>query len=311
MHPVVFELLGISIRFYGLALSTAFVLGTWLTSRLAERRGIPPDAVGRAAVWGVVAGLVAARLLFILVNWQTYFWACYDYTTFNYLFDPLVPLAGPRCDLALAIWRGGLVWYGGVLGAGAALLVYVRRHGLPLLDTLDVFTPGVALGHGIGRLGCFMAGCCWGKPSHLPWAVRFPEGSFAWRQQVRSGVLDPLADASLPVHPTQLYEAFGEFTLFAWLLWAVWRGRRPSGVVFFRYLALYGLLRFVVEIFRADRERGALFHWGPGWLVRALGLPEGSWVLLSTSQALGLVAVALSVWGGWWLGNVRQANEKR
>jgi phosphatidylglycerol:prolipoprotein diacylglycerol transferase len=158
------------------------------------------------------------------------------------------------------------VFYGGLIAAVLVSFWYLRRHRMPLWPTCDVFAPGVALGHAIGRLGCFFAGCCYGRPTTLPWGIVFSDPFAA------SYVGTPLG---VPLHPTQLYEAGAELVILALLLLSERRGRPFAGRTFWIYTLLYGISRFIIEFFRGD-ERGSL-----------LGL--------STSQFISVMLVALSV----------------
>ncbi|MBM4318707.1 MAG: prolipoprotein diacylglyceryl transferase, partial [Deltaproteobacteria bacterium] len=239
-----------------------------------------------------------------------YLLACLDPERFADVHGParLAPLTrNPDCWAALRVWEGGLVWYGGLLGALAAIWLFcwgkgalepAARPGRPSLAVLaDLFVPAAALGHAFGRLGCFAAGCCWGRPATLPWSVSFPAGSMAWNQQLEQGLIPGWADASLPVHPTQLYEAGGELLIFFFLLVGLRTGqhlRRP-GQLAMTWAVLYPLLRSLVELFRADEERGALLRWGSATVAGWLGLPPGTWLLLSWGQAVSLVVASVAL----------------
>jgi len=262
---------------YGLLIATAFLVGIWLAQREARRRGQDAERTADLAFWILVAALVGSRVYFILVNWGDYFGAG------RFLVD--TPFG--RIPRLLAVWEGGLVFYGGFIGAVLAALWYMRRHGMPFLAHADSMIPSVAFGHFLGRLGCFAAGCCWGSVAHdhLPWAARFPPGSLAY--QTFSGREDPsrflaLGGATtLPLHPTQLYEAFGELGLFLVLVLLVRPRKRFHGQVLASWLLLYAVLRTFVEVFRGDVERGVFAGLGAGqwtsFLIFAAGLLV--WVL--------------------------------
>jgi phosphatidylglycerol:prolipoprotein diacylglycerol transferase len=151
----------------------------------------------------------------------------------------------------MATIQAGGVFYGGLLAALAVAWWQMKKFKLPPLQTSDVFAPGIALGHGIGRIGCFSAGCCWGVECHRAWAVTF-----------RNPVANELVGVPLgrPLHPTQLYEAFAEFLIFAILYWRV-RKPHANGEIIGMYLLLYSTARFIVEFFRVH-EQGNLFN-GP------------------------------------------------
>jgi phosphatidylglycerol:prolipoprotein diacylglycerol transferase len=151
--------------------------------------------------------------------------------------------------VSLSTLRAGGVFYGGLIAALAVSWWYMRYSRLPLWKTADVFAPAIALGHGIGRLGCFSAGCCWGVRSNLPWAVTFTN------PVAKDLVGVPL---NTPLHPTQLYESFAEFLIFGVLYWRIHKQHRPGAIISL-YLILYSTARFIVEFFRYH-EQGNL--WG-------------------------------------------------
>jgi phosphatidylglycerol:prolipoprotein diacylglycerol transferase len=144
------------------------------------------------------------------------------------------------------VWEGGLVFYGGLLLAVPVSIYYIRKQGVSVLKVADVFAPYIALGHGIGRLGCFSAGCCFGNPTNLPCAVTFTDPN-------------TLAPVGIPLHPTQLYEAFGNFCIFLILI-SVRKKQSYSGQIFFLYGVLYSFLRFVNEMFRGRDTKNLVFN---------------------------------------------------
>ncbi|NTU59836.1 MAG: prolipoprotein diacylglyceryl transferase [Deltaproteobacteria bacterium] len=248
MHPIFFEWGRIHLYTFGVFVALGFAAGMWIGGREAKRFGVDPEAFHDLCFTILVSAIVSARLFFVVVEWQ------------HFVGNPL---------RIFAVWEGGLVFYGGFIGAAVAALWVVRRRGLSAWDTADAVAPGLVLGQALGRIGCFFAGCCYGASCDLPWAVTFQDPR-------RAGDV-PLG---VPVHPTQLYEAAGDFALFALLYFVVGRKRRFSGQLFGLYLTLYPVLRFVVESFRAD-PRGAL---GPLSTSQALGIPiflSGLWILAS------------------------------
>src|SRR5713226_3612269 len=167
----------------------------------------------------LLAAMVGSRVLFIIVNWD------------DYAHDP---------GSIFAFWKGGLVFYGGFIGAVLVSIWYMRRHRMSFFPYADAIIPSVAIGHAIGRLGCFAAGCCWGAACdpHLPWAARFPPESLAYQSQLANHVIQFGAARTLPIHPTQLYEALGELGIFVAL--TLWRARkRFHGEMLALYLVLY------------------------------------------------------------------------
>ncbi|HSD27819.1 MAG TPA: prolipoprotein diacylglyceryl transferase [Vicinamibacteria bacterium] len=215
----------ITLHTYGVLLAIAFLAGLWVAARQARRAGLDANHVTDMAVWVLIAGLVGAKLVLFALDWRPY------------LQRPL--------DL---LWSGG-VFYGGLVAGILVAWWYARRHQLPGWATADVLAPGVILGQAIGRLGCFSAGCCWGKPTQLPWAVTFTDINAA--RQVGTPM-------DTPLHPSQLYESFAAFLIFFFLLWLAPR-KRFHGQVVVVYVALYSVVRFGLEYLRGDPDRGSWF----------------------------------------------------
>jgi phosphatidylglycerol:prolipoprotein diacylglycerol transferase len=259
---------------YGLFIATGFMVGIWLAQREGRRRGQDPERIADLAFWILVSALVGSRVYFILVNWQDYFQA----GTF------LTQTPFGRIPRVLVVWEGGLVFYGGFIAAILTAWWYMRRHGMAFLAHADTLIPGVAIGHFFGRMGCFGAGCCWGQVAHahLPWTVAFPPESLAF--QTFQGRPDPgaflAADRlhTLPLHPTQLYEAFGELGLFLLLVLWVRPRKRFHGQPLATWLMAYAVLRAVVESFRGDVERGVV-----------AGLGVGTWTSVAIFAAGALI----------------------
>ncbi len=257
---------------YGLALAAGFVVAIALAQREARRVGQDPERIGDLAFWVLVAALVGSRVYFIAVNWRDYFGAG----------TWLVATRFGRIPRVVAFWEGGLVFYGGFIGAAATAFIYLRRHGMRFLPYADTAIPSVAIGHFFGRLGCFAAGCCWGEVSqaHLPWLTRFPPGSLAYQSfAARPAVarfLEPNRLTTLPLHPTQVYEAVGELAIFTLLVALLRPRKRFEGQILATWLVLYAVLRTVVELFRGDVERGVYAGVGVGqWtsiFIFALGV---------------------------------------
>lgn len=234
MHPILFEIpqfdigfgpIGpIPIRLYGLMIGIGFLLAVWTASRRARREGVDPDRILDMGVYLLLAAIVGSRVFYVLTNLN------------EFSRNPLD---------AFAIWKGGLVFYGGLLAAIPVGIWYVRRHALPVWKTADIVAPSIALGHAFGRLGCFFAGCCFGEPCSGSFCITFN---------------DPhtLAPQGVPLYPTQLMESGGELINFVVLL-IVYRYRTFDGQVFWLYPLLYAVLRFGVEFFRGDTARGLYF----------------------------------------------------
>lgn len=236
MSPVLFEWGSLKFHAYPTMLAIAFLTTTFLAVRDLNRLDPPVRATTHGGLAAFLGGLIGAKAFWILQ---------YD--------DP------SKIWQAVLFWTSGFVFYGGFIGAIGAVLVYVLYNRLPVLRTADVCAPYLALGEAITRVGCFLTGCCWGRPTALPWAVQFPKASWAhWYMRNMSHELtqaDPLTPA---LHPTQLYMCLGLLlVVFPLLLYA---SRKPHfrGAVALMYLFSYGILRFTVEVFRGDSGHPAL-----------------------------------------------------
>ena len=211
MYPVLFRIGDFEITSFGVLVAVGALVGIWIFGRELKRSGLPNDGVDAAFI-GVIGGLIGAKLLWTLEFSRE----------------------APVTDLLFS--RGGLSWFGGLTGGVGAGLCMLRRRRVPVVPALAAATPALAVGHAIGRVGCFMVGDDYGRPSNLPWAVAFPEG---------------LPPTSVPVHPTQLYEALA----LAGVAWALIRWRRArvaDALVLGRYLVLAGSIRFAIEFIRVN-----------------------------------------------------------
>lgn len=245
MHPILLELGPVTVYTYGLLLAAAYLLGLKLAMIRAQARGLDAARVLDLGIYIIISALIGAKLLLLITDYRAF-------------------VSDPRELLTLA--RSGGVFYGGLILAVVVALWYVRKVGLPLWTTCDVFAPGIALGHVIGRFGCLFAGCCYGKPTTLPWGITFTSPEAA------KNVGTPLG---APLHPTQLYEAGAEFLILTLLL-ATERRRGPfAGRTFWLYVLLYAISRFIIEFFRGD-ERGNVG-------------------ILSTSQFISIVLAPLAI----------------
>jgi phosphatidylglycerol:prolipoprotein diacylglycerol transferase len=252
MYPRLFELPWSIPRFgpitvytYGVLLAAAYLLGLQLAMVRARKRSLDATRVMDLGIYIIISALVGAKLLLLVTDFQTF-------------------RSNPAELLSLA--RSGGVFYGGLILAVVVALIYIRRIGLPLWTTCDVFAPGIALGHVIGRFGCFFAGCCWGKPTTLPWGITFTDPFAA------ANVGTPLNQS---LHPTQLYEAGAEFLILALLLGTENKGKPFAGRTFWLYMLLYAVSRFIIEFFRDD--------------------PRGMVGVLSTSQFISVILAPLAV----------------
>ena len=212
MHPVLIQLGPLAIHTYGVMVALGFILGIALAAHRAKQAGIDPQRINDLGIWLIVAGMLGGKLFYILFYWRDFSESLHS--------------------RGIAALREGFVFFGGFIGASLTAVWYARRKQLPLWKLADALAPSVALGHAFGRIGCFFEGCCYGKACTLPWAVQFP---------------------GLPttVHPTQLYEAAGNFAIAAGLS-LFYHRKKFDGQVWWLYVLLYGALRFTNEFFRGD-----------------------------------------------------------
>jgi phosphatidylglycerol:prolipoprotein diacylglycerol transferase len=233
MHQILFAVPWTSIRIFSFgAMMVVAVLCSYELARWrAKREGLDPEQVGDMAFFVILAGLVGARAFYV---WEV--WGKKGMTTIGDMF---------------AIWNGGIVLYGSLLGAAVGFAIYRLLRPMPILRTLDVCAPSLALGAAFGRIGCFLNGCCYGDRCSLPWAVSFPQKSIPWWDHVEHHWISEGAARSLPVHPTQLYSAFDAFLLVA-LLTAFFPLKKRDGEVMALLLITYPLSRFLIERLRDD-----------------------------------------------------------
>jgi phosphatidylglycerol:prolipoprotein diacylglycerol transferase len=222
---------GIPIYTYGVLVAIGVLLGLWYARHYAAHAGIDPERVWNLGIYMVLAGLVGAKAWYILSN------ATYYLRHTNEIF-------------AFATLQSGGTFYGGVFAALLVAIVYAHFNRMPALGLVDSYAAGLPLGHAIGRLGCFTAGCCYGKPTWLPWAVTFTNPRAA------ELVGTPL---NVPLHPTQLYESGAEFLNFLFLIWLA-RRQRFRGEIFATFIMLYGFERGMIEFVRGDPGRTLLLR---------------------------------------------------
>jgi phosphatidylglycerol:prolipoprotein diacylglycerol transferase len=254
MYPRLFELGPITVYTYGVLLAAAYLAGLKFAMVRAKDRGLDANRVLDLGIYIIIAALVGAKLLLFVTDFRTF-------------------TANPRELLTLA--RAGGVFYGGLILAVAVALWYIRRLGLPLWTTCDVFAPGIALGHVVGRLGCLFAGCCYGKPTTLPWGITFRDPFAA------ANVGTPL---DVPLHPTQLYEAGAELIILILLLVTERKGRPFAGRTFWLYMLLYSISRFIIEFFRGD-ERGMVGMLSTSQFISVLLAPLAIVMLVYLSRS--------------------------
>jgi len=244
MYPEIFRIGSFPINTYGVFLALAFLCAILITVKLAARDGLPREKIYDLCLWMLLCSLIGSKILML-------------FTEPEYRDHPLQLLS-------LDFLRSGGVFYGGLIGAILSGYLLMRRYKLPWWKTADACAPGIALGNFFGRQGCFAAGCCWGKPTTLPWGVKFTELG----HEITGVPLD------VRLHPTQLYESFAMLLVFFFLLW-LHKHRRFNGQVILLYALLYSVIRFAIEFLRDD-PRGDLFG-----LTTLTGL--------STSQLISLI----------------------
>ena len=252
MYPRILELGPITLHSYGLLLAAAYLVAISVAASVAGKEGVPKQRTWDLGLVIIISAILGAKVLLLLTDLRGF-------------------LDLPSRLMSLEFWQAGGVFYGGLLGAVIGTVWYVRKYSdLQFWKMADAAAPAIALGQSIGRLGCFAAGCDYGKPSDLPWAVQFTS------EYAHKYVGVPV---NIPLHPSQLYESLTTFCLFLVLLWRS-RHKRFAGQLFLLYLFLYGAARFGLEFFRGDVGRGFV-----------LG---GS---LSTSQFISLIILPMSVVG--------------
>ncbi|HEX5228726.1 MAG TPA: prolipoprotein diacylglyceryl transferase [Bryobacteraceae bacterium] len=251
MFPKLISIGSFFIPTYGTLVAVAFLAALWVTIRLAKRANLPTEQIMNLAIYCALAGLAGAKLFMILFNFSDYW-------------------SGREKLFSLATLQAAGVYQGGFVVAFITAILYMRSQHLPLLQTCDIFAPGIALGQSIGRIGCFSAGCCYGTRTSVPWAVTF-----------HSQAAHDLTDVPLgvPMHPTQLYECIADLAIFAFLYWRIGK-THTTGAILGWYLALYSVARFGIEFFRFH-EQG--LHYG---------LSYTQWISLATLAA-GLTLLIL------------------
>ena len=253
MNPILIEIpipythIAIPVASYGMMLAISFMIGIYIASKYWARLGGDPEFMVNTSVYGMIFTLIGARVFYIIQNHTEYF-----------------SLAHPSRILdGFKVWEGGLVFYGGFIGGFVGTFFYLYFKKVNPLAFFDAIAPSIGLGHFFTRIGCFLNGCCYGKPTSLPWGVKFPPGS------------GPAQHFTGPIHPTQLYESLAGIVLFGILVFS-FKHRKFNGQVFFTYLLLYSVFRFMNEFLRGDEIRGVY----------------GS---LSTSQWIGVIIAPVSI----------------
>lgn len=257
MHPILFELGPITIYTYGVLLAAAYLLGLWMAARRARQAGLDGNKVLDLGIWVIIAALVGAKALLFIIDFRHFTSSWQEFTT---------------------LLRSGGVFYGGLIAAVVVCISLLRKHKLPLWTSGDLFAPGIALGYMVGRLGCLAAGCCYGKPTDVAWAITFTDPA------ANINVGTPL---NVPLHPTQIYESIAGLIIFGLLLVLERRGRQFPGRTFWSFVLLYSVSRFIIEFYRGD-DRGFVMN------------------TLSTSQFISVVLAPLSIVMLWYLSRPSQ-----
>ncbi len=257
MFPKLISIGSFYIPTYGVLVALGFLAGLAVTMRLARQAGLSSEKVTNLAVYCAMAGILGAKVFMILFDLPEY-------------------LHNPGQIFTVETLQAAGVFHGGFIGALLFAVFYIKRQNLPVLKTMDAFAPGVAIGQAIGRLGCFAAGCCWGKQCDLPWGVRF-----------RSNFASPVP-LDRELHPVQLYESFADLLIFLFLYRQFGRNQKPGQIIGL-YLVLYSTVRFIIEFFREHEQAlvgpFSLTQWiALGLLVLGLifvfrGRPRYSYVL--------------------------------
>ncbi|MDM8526375.1 prolipoprotein diacylglyceryl transferase [Desulfococcaceae bacterium HSG8] len=224
MYPVLFKIGKIAVYTYGLFIAIGFLAGISISKKEAERSGQSPEKIMDLCFYILIAAIVGSRLFYVITK-------------------PDIFLSNPL--EIFKIWNGGLVFYGGFIGAMATVFVYLKKEKMPLWITLDTLAPALAIGHFFGRIGCFFAGCCYGKVCDLPWAITFSNP-------------ESLAPTGIPIHPTQLYSSLNNLMIFGFL-WFFRTRKSFDGQLCWLYIMIYGLTRSIIELFRGDDRGEVIF----------------------------------------------------
>jgi phosphatidylglycerol:prolipoprotein diacylglycerol transferase len=293
MIPTFGRIFGEPVPAYFALLTFGFVLATFLLARWAQRNGLDREVMIDLGLISVLAGVAGARVLHVVAD--GYFWdyvhLCTDPSLVDWplekaeclsesyggVWDAAKSVCHPKatdCFAWAKFWAGGLTYYGGFLGATAAAVWLLRRDRFPFWKAADMAGFAIPIGLAFGRMGCLLAGCCFGAPTTLPWGMSFPPRSPASEEQAKTHLIQSIRMWSEPVHPTQIYESAASLLVALICMYVVLPRKRYDGQVFAASLVLYAVARFLVEILRRDARGGA--------------------VGLSTSQLIGLGLIAFA-----------------
>jgi phosphatidylglycerol:prolipoprotein diacylglycerol transferase len=301
VHPELFRLFELGFPAYFVLLLSGFLFATAVGALWARRIGESPDVIVDLGIAMLIAGVAGARILHVFAD--GYFW---DYvhlctapervdwpidraeclsSTYDGVWDAARGVCHPKvadCFAWAKFWAGGLTYYGGLIGASIAAWVLLRRDAFPFWKAADMAGFGIPLGLAFGRIGCLMAGCCFGATCDLPWAISFPGRSAASEEQFKDHLLQSARSWSLPVHPTQIYESAASLLIAAFCLLWLHPRKRYDGEVFAASMGLYAVARFGLEVLRRD--------------------DRGGFAGLSTSQWIGVALLAFAAAIHWTRG---------
>jgi len=246
VQPIAFQFGPITVHWFGICIAAAFLAGMWTAARRAPRSGVPGEVIADLVVpWLLVGGIIGARTMFVVTYWNDEF------------------IGKPLWEIFM-IQRGGLVFYGGLIGSASATIIFARIKKVSLWKLADILAPSIALGSMFGRIGCLMNGCCYGRACELPWAIRFPANH---------------STGGHPVHPTEIYDALLNFALYAGLAWLFRYRRKFDGQIFAIYLMCYAVTRSTVELFRGDYSDEHLHNGLTPAHLLSIGIFVTGWVL--------------------------------
>ncbi|MGA2855022.1 MAG: prolipoprotein diacylglyceryl transferase [Verrucomicrobiota bacterium] len=239
MHPIAFQLGPLTIHWFGVMIALAFLAGLWTATRRARRENISSETIADVTLWLMVGAIIGARFVYVATYWREEF-------------------ASQPFREVFMVQHGGLVFYGGFLGAAIVGTVFIRWKKMPPWKTADVLAPSIALGSVFGRIGCLLNGCCYGRQTDVPWAITFTNPQAHDLSGTPIGV---------PLHPTEIYDALLNLVLYGFLAW-LFRRKKFDGQVFATYLICYAVTRSIVEYFRGDYSN----------LHYHLGLTPAQWI---------------------------------
>lgn len=291
MHGELFSFLGVDVPSYFVMQLTGFMFATAIGAIWAKRIGQDPDVIIDLGLAMLLAGFAGARIASVIAD--GYFWdyvhLCTDpskvnwwitqgeclSSNYNGVWDAAKAVCHPThrdCWAWAKFWAGGLTYYGGFIGGSLAAWWLLKRDRFPFWKAADMAGLVVPVGLGFGRMGCLLAGCCFGKTTNVPWALVFPPNSPASEMQYKQGLISTPLIRSLPVHPTEIYESAASLLIAAFLILYLHGRKRYDGQIFLAFVALYAIVRFILEFWRDDARGGLLG--------------------LSTSQFIGVLLLA-------------------